>query len=90
MYLPIPPSWPVVCFNFFQYFIYLLLDRGERREKEREREKRHCVVASHVSPTGNLARNSGICHDWELNWRPFGSQASTQSTEPHQTGLDFV
>ena len=24
--------------------------------------------------------------DWELNWRPFGSQASTQSTKPHQPG----
>ena len=52
VYLPIPPSWPVVCFNFFQYFIYLLLDRGERREKEREREKRHCVVASCLHMTG--------------------------------------
>ena len=25
--------------------------------------------------------------DWELNQRPFGLQASTQSTEPHQPGL---
>ena len=27
-----------------------------------------------------------MCPDWESNWRPFGSQAGTQSTEPHQPG----
>ena len=26
------------------------------------------------------------CPDRELNQRPFGSQASTKSTEPHQPG----
>ena len=24
--------------------------------------------------------------DWEQHWRPFGLQAGTQSTEPHQPG----
>ena len=33
---------------------------------------------------GNLARNPGMCPDWESNWRPFNFQASTQSTEPYQ------
>ena len=28
-----------------------------------------------------------MCPDWESNRQPFGSQASTQSTEPHQPGL---
>ena len=27
------------------------------------------------------------CADWESNEQPFGSQAGTQSTEPHQPGL---
>ena len=27
--------------------------------------------------------------DWESSQRPFGSQAGTQSTEPHQPGLSF-
>ena len=36
---------------------------------------------------GNLAHNPGMCSDWELNQRPFGSQANVQSTEPHQPGL---
>ena len=28
----------------------------------------------------------GMSPDWESNWQPFGSQAGTQSTEPHQPG----
>ena len=40
----------------------------------------------HVSPTGDLARNPGMCPDWELNQQPFGSQAGTQSTERNQPG----
>ena len=37
-------------------------------------EKHQCMVASHVAPTGDLARNTGMCPDWELNRRPLGSQ----------------
>ena len=37
--------------------------------KGREKERKHqCVVASCVSPTGDLARNPGMCPDWESNW----------------------
>ena len=39
------------------------------------------------APTGNSAHNPGMCPDWESNWQPFGLQAGTQSTEPHQPGL---
>ena len=46
-----------------------------------------CVVAPHVPLSGDLADNPGMCPDWESNWQPFGSQASTQSTEPHQPEL---
>ena len=45
------------------------------------------TVASHTPPTGDLARNPGMCPDQEWNQRPFGSQAGTQSTESHQPGL---
>ena len=58
-------------------------------EREREGEKHQCVVASCIPPTEGLAHNPGMCPDWELNRRPFGSQASTQSTEPHQSGLEI-
>ena len=42
------------------------------------------------SPTGDLARTPGKCPDWELNRPPFGSQAGTQSTGPHQSGLQHL
>ena len=60
------------------------------REGERKGEKHQCVVASHTPPTGHLACNPGMCPDWESNWRPFGSQACTQSTEPYQLGGSYL
>ena len=57
---------------FFKDFIDLYLERGEGREKERE--KHQCVVASHVAPTRDLACNPGMCPDWASNQWPFGSQ----------------
>ena len=47
------------------------------------------LVAFCMPPAGDLAYNPGTCPDWELNQRPFGSQARTQSTESHQPGLTF-
>ena len=44
-----------------------------------------CGCLSHI-PTGDLAHNPGMCPDWEMNWRSFGSQSDTQSTKPHQAG----
>ena len=41
---------------FFNVFI---LERG--REGEREGEKHQYMVASHTSPTGDLACNPGMC-----------------------------
>ena len=73
--------------SFFKKRFYLFILRERRREGEREREKHQCVVASHVPPTDEQARNPGMCPDWESNQQPFGSQAGTQSTEPHQPGL---
>ena len=72
---------------FLKDFIYLFLERG--REGEKEEEKHQCVIAFRAHPTGDLAHNPGMCPDWESNLRPFGSQATTQSTEPHQPGGDF-
>ena len=98
-------SWLVfglVPFNFFNslnlnLFIYLFfkrfylfnfLERG--REGERDEEKHQCAVASHVSPTGDLAWHPGTCPDWELNQWPFFLQASAQSTELHQPRLFII
>ena len=63
---------------FFFNCIYLFLERGEGRKKEREGEregqKHPCVVASHVAPTGDLAHYPDMCPDWESNQQPFGLQ----------------
>ena len=72
----------------FKILFIVCLDRG--REGEREGEKHQCVVASHASPTGDLACKPGMCPDWESNRGPLDSQAGAQSTEPHQPGRNFI
>ena len=72
------PLWRKEIALFWKDFIYLFLE-----SREREGEKHQCVVASCAPPTGGLARNPGMCPDWELNWQGFGSQAHAQSTELH-------
>ena len=64
----------------------MFLERGEGREREGEK---HQCVASRAPPTGDLACNTGMCPNWELNQWPCASQAGTQSTEPHQPGLSM-
>ena len=46
----------------------LTLERGEGREKKREK---HPSVASHTCPKWDRNRNPGLCPDQESNWRPF-------------------
>ena len=64
-----------------------LFFRARGQEGEREGQEHQCVVASHPPPTGNLARNPGMCSEWESNQQHFGLQASAQSTEPHRPAL---
>ena len=72
---------------FVKDFIYLFLERSKDREKERERNSNvwemHQLFVSYTPATSDLAHNAGMCPDQELNRGSFGSQASTQSTEPH-------
>ena len=75
-----------VCSSFFKR-LYLFLERREGRE--REGENNQCVVVSQVLPTRDPAHNPGMWPDWESNRWLFGSQASTQSTEPQQPGLVY-
>ena len=83
----------LACCQGFEYLFkkifYLFIFREKGREGEREGEKHQCVVVSHAPPTGDPSHNLDMCPDWELNHRPFGSQAGTQSTEPHQPGLNI-
>ena len=68
---------------------YLFLERGEEKEKERERNINVWLPLTHLR-TIDLTCNPGMCPDWELNQWLFGLQASTQSTEPHQPGLQTI
>ena len=53
-----------------------------RGKRGREVSMYGCGCLSRA-PTGEVAETQG---DWESNQQPFGSQADTQSTEPHQPG----
>ena len=73
------------CYCAWIFFsLNLFLEREEGKEKGGEKLQR--VVASHAPPTGDLARNPGVCPGWEPNPGPFGSQARAQSIELHQPG----
>ena len=73
----------------FFFKILFILDRAEGRKKEREKTSMcGCLFCTpYWGPY--LAHNPGMCPDWESNQRPFGLQAGTQSTEPHQPGINI-
>ena len=85
----LPETWSVLlALIFLKDFIYLFLERGEGREKEKDRNSN--VWLPLVCPLlGTWPPTQACALDWELNRQSFGSQAGTQSTEPHQPGLDF-
>ena len=80
-YLAMVLRWLKVGPFFKNILIYLFSEKGEGKEKEGQ--KHHRMVTSHAPPTRDLAHNPGMSPDWESN-QLFGSQASSQSTEPHQ------
>ena len=47
-----------------------MLERGERKEQERERYTGQLPALCAV--TGDQTENLGMCPDWELNPQPFG------------------
>ena len=62
---------------FIIYFYFTFFsERGEGREKVRERNisvwEILWSVASHMPSTWDLAHNPGMHPDWELNQQPFG------------------
>ena len=78
-----PASYSILYFK--KRFLLIFRERG--REGERKGEKHQRVVASHMPSTGDQVCKSGMCPDWQLNLWPSGSQASAQSTDPHQPRL---
>ena len=80
-YMSLRNSNLYIFLNFKRFYLVIYFQR-----EIREGEKHQCVVASCAPSTGDLAATQPCSLDWESNWRPFDSQASTQSTEPHQPG----
>ena len=76
----------LTCVIFFLRF-YLFIFRERGRERERDGEDHQCAVASRTPSAKDVAHNPGMCPDWVLTYGPLGSQASTQSTKPHQPAL---
>ena len=55
----VPCKQEIYLFLFLKILFIYFLERGG--EGEREGQKHQCVAASHVPPTGDLARNPGMC-----------------------------
>ena len=75
-----------------RFDLFIFRERGrEGKKRRREISMCGCLSWDSLPRTGDLASNPGFCPNWKSNQQPFGSQASTQSTEPHQSGpsLDF-
>ena len=73
----------------FRFYLFTFRERGREGKREGGKHPRAgdtSSVASSTPPAGNLACNPGMVLEWGSNKRPFSSQASTQSTEPHQPG----
>ena len=86
-----------VCHFIFLDFIYLFLERGEGREKERERSN-VSRLERYINwlplllgvpregggvGEGEQNHNPGICPDLESNWWPSTLHDYAQPTEPH-------
>ena len=72
----------------YEDFIYLFLERGEGRRKERniDVQQKHLLVTSLTLPKGGPSHNPGMCPEQELNQQPFHLQDDSQPTEPHWSG----
>ena len=57
---------------------------GER--KEREEKKNIDGLPVICAPTGNRARNLGVCPDWKSNPRSFGVQGQCSNQLGHPAG----
>ena len=66
-------------------FIHLFLEEKGGRKGD----KHQCVAASRAPPTGDLARNPGMCPDWESNPQPFGSALNPLSHTSQGSDDDF-
>ena len=71
--------------SFFLDCVYLFLERGDGREKERERNI-DLLPLAHTKTRGQ-AGYPGMCPDRESNRGPFTLWDNTGPTKPHLSGL---
>ena len=67
-------------------FIYF---QREGRDGEWERNINVWETHQSVAPRKPLTGDPAYYPAWESNQQPWSLKASTQSTEPHQPGLDY-
>ena len=70
--------------SFLFLRVYLFLERGEGKEKERERNMDQLPLIRTLA--GDRSRNPGMCPDQELNRRHFTLPVGAQPIEPHGLG----
>ena len=80
--------WRLFIYLFKRFYLCIFSQRG--REGEREGEKHQRVVASCMSPTGNLACHPGMCPDWELNGNPLVHRLVLNPLSPTSQGRDYL
>ena len=71
--------------SFFKKRFYLFLERGEGREKERERNTNVWLPLA-CALLGTSSATQACALAWESNRWPFGLQAGAQFTQPPQQG----
>ena len=85
LYAENPQFLIYIFFYFFNIYLFIFRQRG--REEERKGEKHQCLVVSHMPHVWGPGLQPR--HVPQLGIKPFGSQASPQSTESHQPGSQF-
>ena len=71
--------------NYFIYFFKFNFREG-KGGRNRGKKTSVCSCLSLAPYRGQGPTTQACALDWESNQLPFGLQASTQSTEPHQPG----
>ena len=52
---------------FKRFYLFIFSEGKGRRKTNIDVQEKHQSVASRMPPTGDLACNSAMCLDWELN-----------------------
>ena len=75
---------------FFLSILFFLFIYFREKGREGERGRETLIGCLSHDPNQELGPQPGMCPDWDSNQQPFGWQAGTQSTEPHQPGRGAI